>query len=155
MGWSPQVTAVPVTPGMEEMGQRAISIMQLSPAVPWRFLAQGHAGCPCAKAHSGQRPEEVLDFSLQHLYPSLTMGMLWPGRWKGLVCLGRPGRGNLLQALALSNVINENKSDKKKKWLFRLWCFFLCLSWGRGRTKDSNLSEAKCVSWNQDATLKY
>lgn len=118
MGWSPQVTAVPVTPGMEEMGQRAISIMQLSPAVPWRFLAQSHAGCPCAKAHSGQRPEEVLDFSLQHLYPSLTMGMLWPGRWKGLVCLGRPGRGNLLQALALSNVINENKSDKKKSGCF-------------------------------------
>lgn len=98
-------------PGMEKTGQRAISIMQLFPAVPWRFLAQGHAGCFFADAHSGQRPEEVPAFSLQHLCPSLTMGILWPERWEGLVCLERPDRGKLLQALILSNVINENKSD--------------------------------------------
>lgn len=96
------------------MGQRAISIMQPFPAVLWGFLAQGHAGGLSAEAHSGQKAEEVLEvfaLSLQHPCPSLTMGMLGPRRWEGLVCLGRPGRGKLLQALAPPNLINENKSE--------------------------------------------
>lgn len=90
---------------MEKVGQRAISIMQLFPAVPWRLLAWGHAGCLSAEAHSGQRPGEVLAFSLQDLCPSLTLGMLAKEMERaGVPGLGRPGRGELLQALAVSNV---------------------------------------------------
>lgn len=41
-------------PGMEKMGQRAISTMQLFPAVTRRFLAQGHAGSLCRSSQWAQ-----------------------------------------------------------------------------------------------------
>lgn len=70
---------------------------------------QHHAALPCctmeifstgpcrsvsAGVHNGQKPEEVLACSLQHLCPSLTTGMLRPRRWKGLVYWGDLAEGS-------------------------------------------------------------
>lgn len=116
------------------------------------FGAGPHGSCLCrslrwAEARTGTCSQPAAPPSLP-----LPREMPWTRRCKGLACLGwgDPAEGGCLQALAVSNVAAHKwKQFWVKNNVVVSFVVFLAVSGlGGPRAKDSNLSEAKCGSWN-------
>ena len=171
MGWSSHLTALAWSSTATSDGgdgtkrSRAISTMQLFPAVLGRFLSWGHAGCLSAEAGSGQRPELALALSPWHLCSCHRHGK-GPGqgdvKGRHAGVQGDPAQGGCLQALAVSNVAAHKwKQLWVKNSVFVSFVVFLAVP-GLGASElrtvfcqKLNMSlEIKMLHWNIRSVLQ-